>query len=201
MVLHCGNCNAKVKGENMGDYENRDCHDWMDAAKYTFCRCPECHLPMLAIQELEYIAGDMDWGVPKQLYPGDLFSINPVIPEGLKKALQECIQCYRAGSFSAAVIMCRRTIEGFCSVKGIKENNLDKSIKKLKETGIINDQLFEWANELRIAGNDAAHNINVEFTSMDARDTLDFTIAILDFTYSFKEKFEKFKARKKSNGE
>ena len=80
----------------------------------------------------------------------------------------------------------------------MKEKNLALSIKKLKEDGIINDQLYDWADQLRLAGNKAAHNIAKNVESLDAKDILDFTIAILDFTYSFKDKFDKFKNRVKS---
>jgi len=93
--------------------------------------------------------------------------------------------------------MCRRTLEGFCSIKGVKEQNLAASIKKLKEDGIINEQLYEWADELRLAGNEAAHNIDNDVDSLVAKDIFDFTIAILDFTYSFKDKFDRFKNREK----
>ena len=63
---------------------------------------------------------------------------------------------------------------------------------------IINHQLFEWANELRLSGNEAAHNIESTFTNNDAKDILDFTIAILDYSYSFQDKFLKFKERRNS---
>lgn len=94
--------------------------------------------------------------------------------------------------------MCRKTLESFCILKEVKEKNLAVSIKKLKEKGIINEQLFDWADELRLAGNKAAHSINHDFEESDAKDILDFTIAILDFTYSFKDKFDKFKERGKT---
>ncbi len=77
----------------------------------------------------------------------------------------------------------------------VKTLTLAKSIRRLKDEGVINEQLFEWANQLRLVGNEAAHNINSEFSGIDAKDILDFTIAILDFTYSFKDKFDKFKER------
>jgi len=52
------------------------------------------------------------------------------------------------------------------------------------------------SDELRISGNEAAHDIKIGFSHEDARDILDFTIAILDFIYSYKIKFELFKSRK-----
>jgi hypothetical protein len=197
MLIECDNCNALVKGEEIGHYINENPYDFMDSQKFTLCKCPECSSPLLMQQDLDVDMhlNETDWGRLKKIYPNNLFHINPVIPEKLQNALKECIQCFKSDANTATAIMCRRTLEGFCSLKGVKEKNLEKSIKKLKDEGLINDQLYEWANQLRLAGNEAAHNIESNFSSIDAKDILDFTIAILDFTYSFKDKFDKFKAR------
>ncbi|WP_158499886.1 DUF4145 domain-containing protein [Sphingobacterium paucimobilis] len=148
-------------------------------------------------QELDFppFEQDPEWGNPKIIYPHNSFHINPVIPQSLNRSLLESIKCFKAGALTASIIMSRKTLEAFCIEKGIKENNLALSIKKLKEEGIINDQIYEWANGLRLAGNKAAHGFDTDFEHLDAKDVLDFTIAILDFTYSFKDKFEKFKIR------
>lgn len=199
MILECDICNAIVKTEVIASYASHNEHDPMDAVQYSLCKCPQCSSPILANQELDYIAGELEWGMPVKMYPNNQFHINPVIPEKLRKALVECIQCYKSNSHTATVIMCRRAIEGFCAIKGVQEKNLDKSIKKLKDDGIINEQLFEWANQLRLSGNEAVHNIDSEFSNLDAKDMLDFTIAILDFTFSFKDKFDKFKERLSKN--
>jgi len=197
MLIECDNCNALVRGEEVGHYMIHNPYDPMDAQKYTLCKCPQCFSPLLAEQDLDMdqYLNETYWGRIKKIYPNNLFHINPVIPEKLQKALLECIQCFKADANTATAIMCRRTLEGFCSLKGVEEKSLEKSIKKLKELSLINEQLYEWANQLRLVGNEAAHNIESDFSATDAKDILDFTIAILDFTYSFKDKFDKFKER------
>lgn len=197
MLIECNNCNALVKGEDVGHYIKQNPYELADAQKFTLCKCPECLSPLLVEQDiiLDMYPNDIDWGTVKKIYPNNLFHINPVIPAKLQEALIECIQCFKGGANTATAIMCRRALEGFCTVKGIKEKGLEKSIKKMKDEGMINEQLYEWANQLRVVGNKAAHNIESNFSSIDAKDILDFTIAILDFTYSFKDKFDKFKER------
>lgn len=196
LVLECEACSITVSAVVIADFTDENPYDWMDSTKFSLCRCPECSSPILTKQRLDFNEIEEPyWRSPVLLFPGNPFHINPIIPERLRKALQESILCYKAQSFTATVIMCRRTIEGFCLIKGVKEKNLDTAIKKLNELGHINNQLYEWANELRLAGNEAAHNIEMQFTSLDAKDILDFTIAILDFTFSFKDKFDKFKER------
>lgn len=201
MFIECPSCLINFKAEVLSEYCKENHDDPIDAYNFSFAKCPKCEGPLLIEQEreLDFDMSRIFWGKPKLLYPNSEFHINPVIPEKLRLSLTESIKCYKSKSYTATTIMCRRTIEGFSQLKGVKERNLANSVEKLKNNGIINNQLYEWATELRLLGNEAAHNIDVEFTAIDARDTLDFTIAILDFTYSFKDKFDKFKLRLQLN--
>lgn len=199
MLLECPYCIINFEAEVLSQYSIANSDDPIDARNLTFSKCPKCECPLLVEQDRQ-LALDFSkvyWRDPKLLYPNTEFHINPIIPEKLRGSLKESIKCFKAQLFTATTIMCRRTLEGFCSLKGVNEKNLAKSIEKLRANGVINDQLFEWANELRLLGNEAAHNIDVEFSAVDSRDVLEFTIAILDFTYSFKDKFDKFKERRK----
>lgn len=197
MLVECETCLAKVQVEIVGSYIRQFEPDWMYNTLFSLCKCPLCLNPILIEQELDFppFEQDPDWGNPKIIYPHNSFHINPVIPQSLNKSLLESIKCFKAGALTASIIMSRKTLEAFCIEKGIKEKNLSLSMIKLKEKGIINEQIYEWADGLRLVGNKAAHEFETGFEHVDAKDVLDFTIAILDFTYSFKDKFEKFKKR------
>ena len=58
------------------------------------------------------------------------------------------------------------------------------------------DRLREWSTALRMAGNEGAHDVAVTISREYARDMLDFTNAIIDYLFSFRDKFERFKARR-----
>ena len=88
-------------------------------------------------------------------------------------------------------------LSGFCAENGTTKRSLAANLEELRDSGTITDQLFEWATALRLSGNEAAHDVSVTFSEEDAKDLLDFTVAILDFTYSFRVKFEAFLARRK----
>ncbi|WP_447980719.1 DUF4145 domain-containing protein [Candidatus Nitrospira bockiana] len=45
--------------------------------------------------------------------------------------------------------MCRKTLEGVCSVFGVEERNLRASLKKMRDLGLIGERLFEWSDALR----------------------------------------------------
>src|SRR5688572_13946980 len=150
MIIECDNCIATVQVEEIGEYVNHNPYDPMASVKYILCKCSQCSSPILIEQELLFLGEEVEWTMAKKLFPSSEFHINPVIPEELQKSLTESIKCHKANAHTATAIMCRRTIEGFCQIKDVAENNLDRSIKKLKDDGLINEQLYEWANQLRL---------------------------------------------------
>lgn len=199
ILVECSNCNVVANVQPIGEYQNENPYDWLDSEKYLFAKCPNCSGPILMKSEMTFSQGlnEIEWNTPVRLYPSSNFHINPIIPDDLKKALSESVKCYESSLYTSTVIMCRRTLEGYCQIMGVsKKLPLVKALEKLKQNGRINPQLYEWATLLRDSGNEAAHNIKSDFSVEDAKDILDFTIAILDFSYSFKDKFDKFIARK-----
>ena len=111
MLVECDNCSALVEALVIGDYVQEMEYDWMCNLKFSFCKCSQCAEPILVEQKYEFDhEEEMYWGIPKRIYPGNLFHINPVIPEELKIGLTECIKCYKASAYTATAIMCRRTL-------------------------------------------------------------------------------------------
>jgi hypothetical protein len=94
--------------------------------------------------------------------------------------------------------MCRKTLEGICGELNITARNLAAALKEMKDKGIIESRLYEWADALRISGNEAAHDVGIVITAQDARDNLEFTNAILEYVFTFQDKFEQFKRRRTS---
>ena len=92
--------------------------------------------------------------------------------------------------------MCRKTLEGVCAEHGFRERNLSGSLRAMKEAGAIESRLFEWADALRISGNEAAHGAELTTTAEDASDIIDFTSALMEYIFTFRDRFEHFKARR-----
>jgi hypothetical protein len=92
--------------------------------------------------------------------------------------------------------MCRKTLEGICAAHGAAGKNLAQSLKKLRDDGTIDQRLFEWAEELRLFGNEAAHDVNVTIAPQDADDIVDFTRALIEYVFTFQERFQAFKQRR-----
>jgi Domain of unknown function (DUF4145) len=94
--------------------------------------------------------------------------------------------------------MCRKTLEGLCESQGVNSPNLASSLEELKNRKIIDQRLFDWANALRITGNEAAHGVKLTLTRDDAKDVLDFTEAIVDYVFVYRQRFDEFMSRKRT---
>jgi hypothetical protein len=73
---------------------------------------------------------------------------------------------------------------------------LNEGLNKLRQTGKLDERLFEWANALRALGNEGAHYTGKQVSREVALDALQFCEALLDNMYVLTERFEAFKQRR-----
>jgi hypothetical protein len=190
MILDCNICEEKVNAVFIAEYGDREIDSSFPLpSRYKFWRCPNCGEPFLTEQmlfpDIEIV-----------LYPPNDYRINPTLPNKIKLAYHEAVSCFNSKAYTATAIMCRKTLEGICAEHGATGNNLVSNLKELKEKGVIENRLYEWADALRISGNEAAHDVNVTVSKDDAMDLLEFTNALLEYIFTFRDKFEKFKQRR-----
>jgi hypothetical protein len=88
-----------------------------------------------------------------------------------------------------------------CAENGVRERTLVKSLEKMKESQLIDNRLLEWAQELRVLGNEGAHFTGNRVSRVDAEDALALAEAILDYLYVFNAQFKAFKERRKEREE
>lgn len=131
------------------------------------------------------------WGDVSHGEAGESFLSGPI-----RKACQEARSCFSAKAFTATALMCRKTLEGICNAHEIEAANLAAGLKKMKEQGVIETRLYEWAEALRISGNEAAHDVNVVLSPQDAKDLVDFTDALLEYVFTFRDRFNEFLTRR-----
>jgi len=80
--------------------------------------------------------------------------------------------------------MCRKSLDAICLDLNAKGKNLAERIESLYKTKIIDEKLFNWANELRLIGNDAAHEFDIIIHKNDAKDAIIFLNALLLYIYT-----------------
>jgi hypothetical protein len=190
MILECKNCAAVVDATVLHQYEDDDTEEL--PATWFFCKCPRCTLPMLAISELFD-----DDSPPRRVFPpAERRELGIAVPKNIQAAFKEAVQCFKAKAFTASAIMCRKTLEGLCAAHEAKSGNLAKNLAKLRDEGVIETRLFEWAEELRVSGNEAAHGVDSTVSRQDCEDILEFTEALAQYVFTYRHKFQQFKERR-----
>ena len=112
MIVECKKCEALVDAIIIKDYSGYNPENG-PPYKYCFLKCPKCNSPFLVVQE---DFGD-GWCDPYRIYPTQ-DEINPFYPEPIKKAYSEAQACFKTKAYTAAAIMCRKTLEGIFSLPG-----------------------------------------------------------------------------------
>jgi hypothetical protein len=196
MITHCAVCRAYTDSQVVGTYLPPRVNN-EPQRMYNLLGCPRCSTPSVVRQTNngDLIRGDV-WEDVITLYPSDANRPQSNVPIAITAALSEARASYGARAYTAAAIMCRKTLELICASHGARERSLVRSVQKLRDDGVIDDQLYNWSDALRIAGNEAAHGQGEATSESDARDMLEFTNAILEYLFSYRDRFEQFQRRR-----
>ena len=201
LTLDCPQCEARVAAESRGNYSVQT-GGWPDGPatrdRYALLSCPACEHPFLVVSRGEEEVDSEMWSGPNWtvLFPGGGGFELRGVPDTIARSFGEAVLCFRAAANTATAVMCRRALEAVCKDKGAMKRTLAANLEHLQERGTIDARLYEWADALRLVGNDAAHNVDEFMSKEDAKDGLDFTRAIIEYVYTFTDAFEKFKARR-----
>ena len=196
MIVECEQCNAFVEATEYGSFEKLSDGSG-PSSLFSLLQCNKCKTPLMVEQlNIGNLAEGDIWDHPTRLFPPSKFRPNPNAPSNIQTTFAEAYTCYRNRAYTAAAILCRKTLEGICKAHGIGERNLMASLNKMKDDSLIDERLFEWSDALRNAGNSAVHDVDVTVSQADAQDILEFTNAILDYLFSFRDRFESFKSRR-----
>jgi hypothetical protein len=95
----------------------------------------------------------------------------------------------------ACAVMCGRAVEALCNEK-VGSKTLAEGLKKLRANKVIDEKLFQWGEALRHERNIGAHAGEEVTTWQDARDVLDFALAMSEYVYVLDEKYKAYLERK-----
>ena len=160
--------------------------------EWTLIQCTNCWSPSLQLRQ-DYGRG-FDEDEPVVVYPAP-HRISPSIPQPLRREWEEARACFEAKAYTACVVMVRRTLEGTCDEQGVRGRTLAASLKELQKKGLIEGMLAEWADALRVIGNQGAHFTGKSVSRDDAEDSLAFAEALLDHLYVLRKRFDEFRNR------
>jgi hypothetical protein len=197
-IIECPDCESIVAANLIAKKDYNATDDGDPPSCIYFLECPVCHRTMVGrsfLVQIDY--NDWDYENPSRLWPMKNRTLDWSIPKTVRKSIEEATKCYNANAYSACAVMCGRSIEALCKEHKTKNWQLAKGLKELKDKGIIDGRLFEWSEALKDLRNIGAHAYDKDISKEDARDVLDFAIAICEYVYVLTGKYEKFKKREK----
>jgi Domain of unknown function (DUF4145) len=194
MIAECPYCELTVDCEDKGHI---DCDTGSGyPTKVVLLKCKICQKPLLGIAEMFQVDHEKwEWEAASRLWPDPEADINGTIPELVRNSLIEAKLCFKAKAYSACTVMCGRAIEGVCKHHDAEIKSLATGLKKLRESGVIDERMYSWGEALRISRNLGAHATTEQINQEDARDLLDFSIAICEHIFILNVKFDRFKQR------
>lgn len=192
--VDCPYCDSKVLAEVLSqesDYhEEPDCYRVLSTV-----RCPGCAFLMVAGQFAESYGEEWDLTTPAVWWP-DVERVLPYeTPAPIKRAFREATVCRKAGAHTATLVFCRKSIEALAKDVGAKGRTLHAKLEHLRKKDMLDPSLLLWAEELKLAGNDAAHD-DWEASRKDADDAIALVDAAVTHVYGLKKRFEEFQERR-----
>ena len=92
--------------------------------------------------------------------------------------------------------MCRKCVEAVCSEYGEFKGTLPPRLEHLRESGVIDNAIYNWSKELCLAGNIAAHvDSNSQIMEHDAKDVLEFANALLLYMFELQSRLQAYRKR------
>lgn len=205
--VFCPTCNmlvaAKVVAEGNGGFRS-DAVNPLDEVEteyhgehYYISVCGRCSQPFMIRESLFGIPGEFETVTDeKVLYPTEPKLALGGVPNMIKSAYDQASRSFSASLFEPCALMCRKCLEATCKTLSAKGRDLNSRLQSLYDSGHIDRRLLDWAHEIRLIGNEAAHDTDTKVTKRDARDVLDFTEAILIYVFSLTARFQAFQARR-----
>jgi hypothetical protein len=119
------------------------------------------------------------------------------LPERVRSALEEAVQCHAASCFRASAIMVRRTLEELCADRGATGKNLKQRLADLGGKIVLPKELLDALDHLRVLGNDAAHLESHAYDKIGKEEVevaIEISKEILKATYQYNSLVAKLRA-------
>lgn len=169
-----------------------DGEDGFCVVHYHLAFCPKCGgVVLYRCCETE----PSELRIEEVLYPRSTEPLAVDIPSLVRQPYESAVSCFSTGNYMPSAIMCRKTVEAMCHVLGEQNGTLRTRLRRLRDAGKVEARLCDWADELRLFGNDATHDLSCQVSKEDARDCLDFVDAIFIYVFTLDKKFQEFRKR------
>lgn len=136
--------------------------------------CHQCTRPTFVDEDGEVLPGTLFGDVVKYI-PDDL----------VEKLYEEARKCTGAGSYTAAILCCRKLLMHIAVSKGAKEGqNFLTYVEYLSNNHFVPPDAKDWLDHIRKKGNEANHEISI-MGREDAEELLTFVGMLLKVIFEF----------------
>ena len=115
------------------------------------------------------------------------FQAPDATPDRVGKFFVEAKENYSRGNYETCGALCRKVIDLATKQMAIAEDisawKLQKRMEQLKAKGAITQEMFDWADIVRLDGNEQTHSED-EFDSHSAKAVMDFTETFLLYAFT-----------------
>jgi len=122
------------------------------------------------------------------------------MPDVVRSSYEEAVLCEGAGAWTGCVVLVGRALEAVCRASAPSERTLAGALKGMLQGGLLSQEVYDWATELRVIRNYGAHATEERISELDSREALDFLQVILELIYELRPKFQRFRDRRKRQG-
>lgn len=205
LAITCGWCSIAVEAIRLPsssiEVDRRDAPLGQIVRVTATYRCPraKCGWPSLAFFDLDFHRGQPSHD-PEHVGTLPRGKAVPMdgLPEEVMRDRDEAWSCYHGGDLRASVIMGRAAIQRAARTLKASGGGLKAEINDLRQKGTITQSLKEWADEVRIAGDEAAHPEDLgEVKREEAEESLTFMDAFLDHAIALPARRDARKAARK----
>jgi hypothetical protein len=218
-IVDCPTCKAKVAALEHGSVKHYGGVDSEGDAHYgvtvSLGACPKCRTIIVGEEQQIRIEGydshEDEWADAIRVFPEPpkTFTSNR-IPKVVTESISEADRSLQANANTAACVMFGRALEAICRdlleppkktgstepvVTAKRKIMLGEGIRKLKDSGLIDQRLFDWSQQLHAFRNLAAHPTDITISREDASDLRFFVYAIIEYIYDLTDRYNEFKER------
>lgn len=211
LALYCPTCNVQVDTDVVGGYSAPMPREYVidDEAQvnvivYRLSRCNRCYSPFLTRQQYLDVGGE--FSVPQE-EPATLYPVLRTtlavenLPMSVQRTYLAAVATHRSGLYEPCAIMCRKCVEAVCRDLQARGGSLLEKLQDLQQGNVIDQRLLLWADELRLIGNEAAHDFDTVIGKEDAGDALDFLEGLLQYIFVLSRRFNEFQKRRRQRSE
>lgn len=118
-------------------------------------------------------------------------------PHKIAKYFDQATSSLEHANYDAAGAMFRKVIDITSKELGEKNGHLVQRINNLASKGLITKDMKDWADEIRLSGNEAVHD-EEDYTKEECEEILHFTELFLMYTFTLPAMLENRRNSKKS---